>query len=154
MTNPSATLTFRPGRHGDWPAVAALLADAGLPVADLDADSMSGFTVATRGSLPRETLIGSIGLQVFDEVGLLRSLAVSKSARSAGCGSKLVQAVERIATEMGVRELWLLTTDAARYFETHGFRAVGRELAPAAIRETVEFSALCPDSAVLMRKSV
>lgn len=154
MTSPSAALTIRPGRHDDWPAVAALLADAGLPVADLDADSMPGFTVATRTSLPHETLVGSIGLQAFGEVGLLRSLVVAKSARSAGCGSELVQAVERIASEMGVRELWLLTTDTAPYFETRGFRSVPRELSPAAIRETAEFSALCPESAVLMRKSV
>lgn len=101
-----------------------------------------------------ESLTGAIGLQSFDEVGLLRSLVVAQSARSAGCGSKLVRAVERIANETGVRELWLLTTTARDYFENRGFLAVGRELAPPAIRQTAEFTSLCPDSAVLMMKTL
>lgn len=154
MMNPAETFFYRPGRHSDWPAVAGLLADAGLPVADLDAVSMSRFTVATPRSLPNENLAGIIALQAFGDVGLLRSLVVARSARSAGCGSRLVHEVERIASETGVRELWLLTTEAARYFENRGFRAAARELAPLAIRETAEFSVLCPASAVLMRKSV
>ncbi len=102
--------------------------------------------------MPAETLAGVIALQSFDEVGLLRSLAVAKSARSAGCGSKLVQAVERTANETGVRQLWLLTTSAERFFEYRGFRAVSRGLAPPAIRQTAEFAGLCPDSAVVMMK--
>jgi len=101
-----------------------------------------------------EPVSGVIGLQSFEEVGLLRSLVVAKSARSAGCGSKLVQAVERNANAAGIRQLWLLTTDARDYFENRGFRAVSRELAPPAIRQTAEFTSLCPASAILMLKTL
>jgi amino-acid N-acetyltransferase len=154
VKKPAATLLLRQGRPDDWPAVGALLADAGLPVDDLDPASMPQFTIASRASKRAEALAGVIGLQSFDKVGLLRSLVVATSARSAGCGSKLVQAVERNASEAGVRELWLLTMDARGYFENRGFRAVSRETAPPAIRLTAEFTSLCPDSAVLMMKTL
>ena len=154
MKKQAETLALRQGRPDDWAAVGALLVDAGLPVADLDEASMVRFTIATRPSLPGGSLAGVIGLQSFTEVGLLRSLVVAKSARSTGCGSKLVQAVERIASEAGVRQLWLLTTDARGYFEDRGFQAVSRELAPVAIRQTAEFTSLCPASAVLMMKTL
>jgi amino-acid N-acetyltransferase len=147
-------LVLRQGRPADWAAVHALLTDAGLPVDDLDQVSMVRFTVATRPSMHTESLTGAIGLQSFDEVGLLRSLVVAQSARSAGCGSKLVQAVEHIANEARLSQLWLLTTTAKRYFENRGFQAVARELAPPAIRQTAEFTSLCPNSAVLMMKSL
>ena len=154
MKKQAETLVLRQGRPDDWAAVGALLAGAGLPVADLDEASMVRFTLATRPSLRGEPVTGVIGLQSFAEVGLLRSLVVAKSARSAGCGSKLVQAIERIANEAGVRQLWLLTTDARGYFENRGFQAVSRELAPQAIRQTAEFTSLCPASAVLMMKTL
>ena len=154
MTKPAETLVLRQGRPDDWAAVGALLADAGLPVDDLDQASMAEFTIATRPSMRAEPVSGVIGVQSFEEVGLLRSLVVAKSARSAGCGSKLVQAVERNANAAGIRQLWLLTTDARDYFENRGFRAVSRELAPPAIRQTAEFTSLCPASAILMLKTL
>lgn len=152
MKNSAETLVLRSGRPEDWAAIRALLVDAGLPVDDLEQASMVRFTIATALSMPAQTLAGAIALQSFDEVGLLRSLVVAKPVRSAGCGAQLVQAVERIANENGVRQLWLLTTGAERYFENRGFAAVSRELAPPAIRQTAEFTSLCPASAVLMRK--
>ncbi|MCI0517368.1 MAG: hypothetical protein L0Y45_06000 [Woeseiaceae bacterium] len=54
----------------------------------------------------------------------------------------------------GVRQLWLLTTGAEHYFEKLGFLAASRALAPPEIRQTTEFTSLCPDSAVLMSKSL
>ncbi|HSD68330.1 MAG TPA: GNAT family N-acetyltransferase, partial [Woeseiaceae bacterium] len=101
-----------------------------------------------------EALAGVVALQPFSAVGLLRSLVVAQAARSAGCGSKLVQAVERTAARSGVRQLWLLTTGAEHYFEKLGFLATSRALAPPEIRQTAEFTSLCPDSAVLMCKSL
>ncbi len=145
---------LRQGRPDDWAAVGALLADAGLPVDDLDQASMVRFTIATTPSMHAEIVTGVIGLQPFENVGLLRSLVVARSARSAGCGTMLVQAVERIAIETGVGQLWLLTMDARGYFENRGFRAMSRALAPPAIRQTAEFTSLCPDSAVLMMKTL
>ena len=48
---------------------------------------------------------GSIGLQIFGDDGLLRSLAVHASQRGGGIGRRLVTAVEKNASSAGVAEI-------------------------------------------------
>jgi amino-acid N-acetyltransferase len=48
----------------------------------------------------------------------------------------------------------LLTIDAEKFFQRHNYEIVNRERAPDEIRKSDEFSALCPDTAYLMRKSL
>jgi amino-acid N-acetyltransferase len=142
--------TLRQANTGDWKVIEALLLESGLPVDDLDPEKVSGFLVAEDES----EIVGLIGLQLHDRIGLLRSLVVSKPARSLGLGGKLVGALESAAQVAGVTELWLLTTDAQRFFERHGFEIVAREAVPASIQQTEEFSSLCPGTAFLMRKKL
>jgi amino-acid N-acetyltransferase len=137
---PATAAQFEAGR--EW------LGAAGLPIQDLAPTHAADFLFATANGNPA----GMIGLERFGHVGLLRSLIVDSASRGAGIGSKLVAALEATATQAGIAELWLLTVDADRYFESFGYAACGRDAAPDAIRATAEFSSLCPDSAVLMRK--
>ena len=85
---------------------------------------------------------------------MLRSLVVEKSARRYGLGGKLVGALESAAQTAGIAELWLLTIDAERFFQRHDFEIVDRAAAPGEIRNSDEFSTLCPGTAWLMRKSL
>ena len=93
-------------------------------------------------------------MERFGPVGLLRSLAVSMGARGRGLGRALVSAMEDEARAAGVADIYLLTTTADRFFSKLGYVRIGRDEAPVAIRSTAQFSALCPSSAVVMRKSV
>jgi len=142
--------TLRQAREGDWKAIGQLLQESGLPIADLGPDKLDGFLVVEDG----DELAGLIGLQVFGTTGLLRSLVVAQQARSAGLGGELVGALESAAQTAGIRELWLLTIDAERFFERQGFDIVNRETVPNVIRETDEFSDLCPGDAFLMMKKL
>jgi amino-acid N-acetyltransferase len=142
--------TLRQARGADWGMICELLKDSGLPVEDLGPAKLDSFLVAEDGG----RLVGLIGLEILDTTGLLRSLVVEPSVRSAGLGGKLVGALEAAAQAAGLTELWLLTIDAERFFERHGFEIVTRELAPASIRGTDEFGSLCPDTACLMRKPI
>ncbi len=142
--------TLRQARPEDWYPVRALLENSALPVEDLGPDRLDGFLIAEYDG----ALVGLIGLDVYDTTGLLRSLVVAKDVRSTGIGGKLVGALESAAETAGITELWLLTTDAAPFFERHGFEIVQRDIAPGHIRQTDEFSTLCPDSADLMRKTM
>jgi amino-acid N-acetyltransferase len=58
------------------------------------------------------------------------------------------------AAEVGLRELWLLTTTAADYFPRFGFARADRAAAPDAVRASREFAEACPASAVAMRLSL
>lgn len=141
---------IRPARRGDFAAVSSLLRDARLPVEDLCEERMADFFVASRAG----SLVGAIGVEAFSGFGLLRSLVVDPQSRTAGLGRLLVAALEARARHRGLTELWLLTTGADRYFRALGYTAKERREAPPAIRETAEFSRLCPGTAVLMRKTL
>ena len=142
--------TLRQATPGDWVATRELLLAADLPVDDLGPERLAGFLIAE----DQNVTVGLIGLEVLGTVGLLRSLVVARNARNTGLGGKLVGALESAAVAAGIAELWLLTIDAEHFFQKHDFEIVDRAAAPDEIQRTDEFSALCPDTAFLMRKSL
>ncbi|MFO1401695.1 MAG: arsenic resistance N-acetyltransferase ArsN2 [Steroidobacteraceae bacterium] len=128
--------------------VGQLLEQCGLPTGDLTPALMAQFLYAGPASQPS----GVVGLEMHGAVALLRSLAVAPDQRTGGLGRALVVAAEGAARAQGVAELFLLTQTAAAYFERLGYQRAPRDAAPPAIRATGQFTSLCPDSAVLMRK--
>lgn len=143
-------MMIRPATSSDFDTVSAWLAAARLPVADLAVGQMQDFLVAEHDG----EAIGTVGLEQFDDAGLLRSLVVTPRAQGRGAGRQLVAALETMAAARGVTELWLLTTDADSYFSGLSFSSVAREAAPDCIRQTTEFLKLCPGDAILMRKAL
>lgn len=131
-------------------AVLPLLVDAGLPTDDL----VAGHRVSFLAEGPPNDPNGVIGLERFGPVGLLRSLAVSAGARGRGLGRTLVFAMEDKARASGVADLYLLTTTADGFFSRLGYERIRRDQAPEVIASTAQFSALCPSSAVVMKKAI
>jgi len=142
------TLAIRPASAADLAVTIKTLEKAGLPVADLCAERLA--FVAEKNDLFQ----GVIGQESFGSVALLRSLVVSADARGAGIGPALVTALEIASLADGVRELWLLTIDADRFFAKLGYVIRDRVDAPETIRNTEEFSGLCCGDAVLMSKKL
>jgi amino-acid N-acetyltransferase len=131
-------------------AVRALLARAGLPVADLTAAHLDDFW----GCGESLDLIGVVGLEVYGTVALLRSLAVAPDGQGRGLGSALLAHAERAARQRGVQALYLLTTTAEAFFVQRGYVRIPREAAPPILRQTAEFAALCPVSAACLTKAL
>jgi len=140
------TIQIRRATGNDLPGAKSLLADAGLPVGDLQAEYVAYVAAAD------ENVVGVIGCEARGRIGLLRSLVIADSARTHGLGRKLVAALEASVREQGMDELWLLTIDADAYFARLGYEVRSRESAPDAIRGTAEFTELCPGDSVLMFK--
>ena len=116
----------------------------------MDEEKLSAFLVA----LDHRDYVGVVGLELFDENALLRSLAVSAEQRGNGLGSGLLHAVETEAVRRGVTSLFLLTTTATSFFERAGYKACDRQTVPPAIAATREFSDICPDSADCLWRSL
>lgn len=130
----------------DRDAVVALLRTCALPTEDLPHSLDHFFVARTAGGL-----IGVIGVQVSGRRGLVRSLAVSSDWRGKGLGHRLWRVALACARHLGLSELFLLTTTAEAIFAYWGFARIARDEAPLEIRQTEEFSTLCPSSAVVMR---
>jgi len=143
-----ADIDIRPAQSSDLTIAKAWLTAEGLPTDDLTVDHMDSFIVATQSGKP----VGIIGIEKFAEVGLLRSLIVDSACRGVGLGARLVAELELRAQSERIDELWLLTIDADPFFARHGYIVAERDDAPEVIRNTAEFSTLCPGDAVLMRK--
>ncbi len=137
-------------RAEDREAVIALVAGSGLHVEDLTEEMLRDFIVARKAG----ELAGVVGLEVHGPDALVRSLAVSEACRGRGLGSKLAASAEKAARSRGVSTLYLLTMTAEGFFTGRGYEIWDRSRAPEPIRATAEFSRLCPDSAVCMRKSL
>jgi amino-acid N-acetyltransferase len=142
-------MPIRPALPPEHAAVRALLTDNGLPVQDLDT-AVVAFLVADDGG----PIAGVVGLQIFGDIGLLRSLAVRTEHRRGGTGGRLVDAIEREAQARGLRQLVLLTQTAADYFSSRGYRTIDRTQAPVAVQSSAEFLSLCPASAACLIKSL
>ena len=128
-----------------------LLRTSSLPISDLEKDSAKvQFFGVRMGSI----LAGVIGLETYGGTAILRSLAVKKSFRKNEIGLGLVSYTEKIAAESGVKDLYLLTENAAGYFERLGYKVVKREDLPETIRKSTQFSEICPATAVVMVKSL
>jgi amino-acid N-acetyltransferase len=74
--------------------------------------------------------------------------------RRRGVGAAMVAALEFEARLHGCRSLWLITSTAADFFARLGYARCERAVVPPAIRETAEFSTLCPASAEVLMKQL
>lgn len=145
-----AGVTFALARPEDEAGIRALLERSGLETSDLTPAHFLTFLVARAG----RKVVGCVGGEVLDERAiLLRSLAVDETRRGQGLGQRLVAEGERVAVQLGMESVWLLTMTAADFFARQGFLAVPRGQATDAVRRCGQFTALCPASAVLMHKA-
>lgn len=131
---------------GDLSDVLELLRDCELLETGV-AEAIESFMVARADSW----LVGCAGLEVYGDVGLLRSVAVRASTRGSGLGSELVARVAAGARRQGLRELFLLTTTASQFFERRGFQVLQRSAVPPEIAASWEFRIGCPQTALPMR---
>ena len=133
-------------RPSDLAAVAVLLTDSELPTAGVS-DHVEQFLVARNG----ERIVGCIGIEIYDTVGLLRSLAVHEDMRGTGIGERLVHSLLDRAREHGLEAMYLLTTTADRYFPRFGFEVIARDKVDPRLNASEELRGACPDTAVSMR---
>lgn len=138
---------IEPQRSHDRPRVRQLLQQCGLPVDDLDTSPVDFLVMREAGQV-----VGAVGLESADGVGLLRSLAVLPSVHGQGRGGALVAAAERLAEGRGIDDLYLLTTTAPGFFALHDYLRVHRDSVPLALQATAQFAAVCPVTAVCMHK--
>lgn len=144
------TSTHRRAAKEDLARMKSFLEDNGLPVEGIES-CLENFVIAEDKD---GKWVGLAGLEVYGECGLLRSVAVDRRFRLQGHGRKLVDSVLTNARAQGVRMIYLLTETASSFFQRLGFEIVGRSDLDAAVRASPEFTGVCCESAVAMRKQI
>lgn len=129
--------------------IKVLLAKHMLPIDDI-ASSHIEFLAVTQ----KQKVIGVIGVELYQNMGLLRSLVVDSEYRNHGLGEKLIGVIIKNCITNKVDELYLLTSTAVLFFEKLGFTIIERENITQRISQTEQFKTLCPSSAIAMYKRV
>lgn len=127
--------------------VLELLVSAGLPISDI------GENVLLFSLEANQSIIGTAGLEIIGNIGLLRSVSVAETQKRNGYGHLITQKVESYAKLQNINELYLLTTTAKEFFEKKcHYEVVERVNVPTEIQSSQQFASVCPSSAVVMKK--
>ena len=135
--------------RSDLPQVHALLQRVHLPLDGVD-DHVETMLVARQDG----HVVGTAALEIYEDGALLRSVAVDPQHQGTRVGHELTHAALQLAASRGIQSVFLLTTTAEGFFPRFGFEHVGREIVPPSIMQSVEFQSACPQSAIVMRKSL
>jgi amino-acid N-acetyltransferase len=131
----------------DLNKIKSLLNDASLPSVDIG-NHLQNFLVLETPT----NLIGTIGMECYGDMALLRSLAIQESFRKKGYGKELYKALKAKLEKLKINYVYLLTETAEGFFSKEGFQKIAREDVPHSIKQTQEYSNLCPEGAVCMVK--
>ncbi|WP_223459408.1 MULTISPECIES: arsenic resistance N-acetyltransferase ArsN2 [unclassified Pseudomonas] len=125
------------------------LSQAGLPDSDVSEPDRQFYRFEVDGKW-----VAYGGLEGTGSDLLLRSIVVCETYRGVGLGKAVLSELERYAVSQGAVRLHLLTQSATGFFTVNGYELLGRDEAPTAITQTVQFKHLCPASASYLRKSL
>jgi amino-acid N-acetyltransferase len=128
-------------------SVVNLLKAERLPADDMPAQ-LDNFLVA----IQHDEVIGTAGLETYGNYGLLRSVAVRSDSRNKGVAGELLKQIETLAAAKFLKEIYLLTETAPDYFEHKNYMKITRADVPEEVQRSSEFSHVCPQSAIVMKK--
>ncbi len=143
---PADFISYRTASAEDLPAIIQLLEVSGLPHSDI-VPGKQQFVVAEID----QKIIGCAGYEAYSRNGLFRSLAVGPLYRNMGIARTMTEKIIALAQEQGIKEFFLLTTTADKFFGKLGWEMINRNDVPANIASTTEFASICPSVAICMK---
>jgi len=139
-------LHVAPAAAGDLPAILTLLSAEKL-ITDGVKEHLGSFVVAK----DEGRVVACSGAEAYQFAALIRSVAVSPEYRSIGLGRRMVREIIDRLSSRGLREFYLLTTNAEGYFKKRGFKPIDRDEIHPQLLASKELQGACPDDAVCMR---
>jgi amino-acid N-acetyltransferase len=131
----------------DLESIFSLLQSLDLPTEGIE-DHLNDFHVIK----DNKDVIGTGGIEIYDEAGLIRSIAVNPKYQKKGLGRRIIEHLLKYAKEKSVNELFLLTDTVPKLYEKFGFDYIKREDVNSKIEQSEEFKGTCPYTADLMVK--
>ena len=135
-----STVTIRPCRAADVPALFAIINDAAhaykgiipadrwqapyMPREELETEIAAG--IAFWGAERDGQLLGVMGIQDRGDVTLIRHAYVRTAERRQGIGEALLRHLETLTAKPILIGTWSAATWAIAFYEKHGYRALSR----------------------------
>ena len=131
----------------DLPEVLTLLKLVDLPIEGVK-EHFHDFFIIRKDKM----VVGCVGIEIYENVGLLRSLGIRPTFQGKGLGKQMVGKIEEYSAEKGLRNIYLLTDTAEKFFLKLGYLLISREETDPRVKQSIEFTTLCPSSPVMMKK--
>jgi amino-acid N-acetyltransferase len=131
---------------GDLEEVFTLLKQVDLPIEGVK-EHFNDFFIIRED----KKIAGCVGIEIYEDVGLLRSVAVHPSFQGKGLGQQMVGKMEAYSAEIGLHTIYLLTDTAEKFFLKLGYEYISREETDSRVKQSIEFTTLCPSSPVMMK---
>jgi phosphinothricin acetyltransferase len=141
-------VTIMPAKPADAPAILDLVHTVNLPRDGVE-EALEHFWVARQHG----QIVGTVGLEVYGDCALLRSLAVTPAWQGRALGLALTNTALSYLMSRQFQAVYLLTTTAERFFRRHDFLVIARPAVPRSVQHSVEFQAACPDTATCMART-
>ncbi len=150
MSQLELSIIFKASKPEDISVVTKLLQEQNLPTGGIEDQFENFILVFTHNS----EFVGCGGLELYGDYGLVRSMAIRSEFQNKKIGSKLINQIEKVAKDNNIKQLYLLTETAERFFSKHGYSTIERINIPESISNTYEYSVACKQSAIVMSKNL
>lgn len=117
-----------------------------LAVEDILIDNLKHFIIAKSENM----IIGVIGIEIYNEIGLLRSFAVSPSFRLNGIGKRLFGNLVIYSYQNKINKLYLFTKNSDVFFRKLGFQTLNRNNLPQSIKRSSQYTTHCVKNVTCM----
>ena len=148
-TNRMSEILTLPVKQNDLQSIINLLSYYKLITQDIDLNKQNFIKVTQN-----DEFIGIGAIEFYRPYGLLRSVAINPNKRKQGFASQIITKLEQRAKLENINELYLLTETAETFFTKLGYETIARGSVPTIIKNTNQFSTLCPASAAVMVKAI
>lgn len=143
------TINLKPAETVQLEEIQKLLQNSRLPFEDIGTHLQNFLCM-----MNKEEIIAVGGFEIYDEIALLRSLAVTEAKRNEGFGQIIYSALIDHAKTKNIKTIYLLTETAEKFFLKNGFLKVERNIIPETIKNTYEYKKLCAESAIVLMKNI
>ncbi|GAE31290.1 hypothetical protein [Halalkalibacter hemicellulosilyticus] len=128
-------MVVRKAKQEDLLKVQRLVAKAGLRDEGIE-HIIEHFLIVENDA---EQLIGTVGIEMYEEVGLLRSLVLQSPEWDAKLSLEFLQLTLKYAEEQKLKAVYLCAKATSALFHQLGFREVVKERIPKEIQESAHF---------------
>ncbi len=129
------SIIVRKAKEQDLLMLQKLLAKAGVREAGI-AEHVEHFLVVTDGA---NRIIGTVGIEKYEESGLLRSLVLDSTIWTARLSLEFLEVALHYAKEQNISSIYLCSKGTNALFHELGFRPINLEDVPFPIRKSSHF---------------
>ncbi|TDR73248.1 GNAT family N-acetyltransferase [Paludibacterium purpuratum] len=143
---PDDDIQFQPASPTDWNEIRNLLTANRLPVQGA-LNHLMHFVVATENG----RVVGAIGMEVYGDIGLIRSLVVASNMRGKSVAKRLLRSLIERARAKQIGALYLLSGNTDSLFAAHGFEKMARADMPTKLYVSSELQGTSSSSTTALR---